>query len=206
MVEIQSPFSSVRHSLPPHLSSSDKEIDCMRKAILFAAALLALPVLPAVAADNGFYLGGSIGQANLKIDDLTNGISTADFDADDTAFKLIAGMRPLDWLGLEAAYVNFGKPEDTVLGEKLKADGDGITAFAVGFLATGPVDLFAKVGLISWDSKISGSFDDSGTDFAYGAGAQFRVLGLSIRAEYEKFDISDVDLDMISVGLTYTFL
>jgi hypothetical protein len=32
------------------------------------------------------------------------------------------------------------------------------------------------------------------------------VLGLSIRAEYEKFDVSDVDLDMISVGLTYTFL
>ena len=178
----------------------------MRKAILFAAALLALPVLPAVAADNGFYLGGSIGQANLKIEDLSNGISTADFNADDTAYKLIAGMRPLDWLGLEAAYVNFGKPEDTVLGEKLKADGDGITAFAVGFLATGPVDLFAKVGLISWDSKIAGGFDDSGTDLAYGAGAQFRVLGLSIRAEYEKFDISDVDLDMISVGLTYTFL
>ena len=178
----------------------------MRKAILFAVALMALPVLPAVAADNGFYLGGSVGQANLKISDITDGISTADFDADDTAFKLIAGIRPLDWLGVEAAYVNFGEPEDTVLGQKLKADGDGISAFAVGFLPTGPVDLFAKVGLISWDSKISGSFDDSGTDLAYGVGAQFRVLGLSIRAEYEKFDISDVDLDMISVGLTYTFL
>jgi len=178
----------------------------MRKAILFAVALMALPVLPAVAADNGFYLGGSVGQANLKISDITDGISTADFDADDTAFKLIAGIRPLDWLGVEAAYVNFGEPEDTVLNQKLKADGDGISAFAVGFLPTGPVDLFAKVGLISWDSKISGSFDDSGTDLAYGVGAQFRVLGLSIRAEYEKFDISDVDLDMISVGLTYTFL
>ena len=178
----------------------------MRKAILFAVALMALPVLPAVAADNGFYLGGSVGQANLKISDITDGISTADFDADDTAFKLIAGIRPLDWLGVEAAYVNFGEPEDTVLNQKLKADGDGISAFAVGFLPTGPVDLFAKVGLISWDSKISGSFDDSGTDLAYGVGAQFRVLGLSIRAEYEKFDISDVDLDMVSVGLTYTFL
>ena len=178
----------------------------MRKAILFAAALLTLPVLPAVAADNGFYLGGSVGQANLKIDDLTNGIQTADFDADDTAFKLIAGIRPLDWLGVEAAYVNFGEPEDTVLGQKLQADGDGISAFAVGFLATGPVDLFAKLGLISWDSKIGGTFDDDGTDLAYGVGAQFRVLGLSIRAEYEKFDISDVDLDMISVGVTYTFL
>jgi hypothetical protein len=178
----------------------------MRKAILFAAALLTAPVLPAVAADNGFYLGGSIGQANLKIDDLTNGISTADFDADDTAWKLIAGIRPLDWLGVEAAYVNFGEPEDTVLGQKLQAEGDGISAFAVGFLPTGPVDLYAKLGLISWDSKISGTFDDDGTDLAYGVGAQFRVLGLSIRAEYEKFDVSDVDLDMISVGLTYTFL
>jgi hypothetical protein len=180
----------------------------MRKAILFAAALLSLPVLPAVAADNGFYLGGSVGQVNLKIDDLTNGIfPDDDFDSDDTAFKLIAGIRPLDWLGVEAAYVNFGEPEDTVLGQKLKADGDGISAFAVGFLPTGPVDLFAKVGLIAWDSKVTGgAFDDDGSDLAYGVGAQFRVLGLSIRAEYEKFDISDVDLDMISVGVTYTFL
>jgi len=179
----------------------------MRKAILFAVALVALPVLPAVAADNGFYLGASVGQANLKIDDLTNNtFSDDDFSGDDMAYKLIAGIRPLDWLGVEAAYVNFGEPEDTVVGTKLKADGDGISAFAVGFLATGPVDLFAKVGLISWDSKIGGSFDDDGTDLAYGAGAQFRVLGLSIRAEYEKFDISDVDLDMVSVGVTYTFL
>jgi OOP family OmpA-OmpF porin len=179
----------------------------MRKAILFAAALLTLPVLPAVAADNGFYLGASVGQANLKVDDLTGDLfPDDDFDSDDTAFKLIAGIRPLDWFGVEAAYVNFGEPEDTVLGQKLQADGDGISAFAVGFLATGPVDLFAKAGLIAWDSKISGSFDDDGTDLAYGAGAQFRVLGLSIRAEYEKFDISDVDLDMISIGVTYTFL
>lgn len=179
----------------------------MRKAILFTAALLALPALPAAAADNGFYFGGSIGQANLKIDDLTDGtVANDDFDGDDMAFKLIAGIRPLDWLGVEAAYVNFGEPEDTVLGQKLKADGDGISAFAVGFLPTGPVDLFAKVGLITWDSKIAG-FDEDGTDFAYGVGAQFRVLGLSIRAEYEKFDAEDIDdLSMVSVGVTYTFL
>ncbi len=89
----------------------------MRKAILFAAALLTLPVLPAVAADNGFYLGGSVGQANLKIDDLTGGaLADDDFDADDTAFKLIAGIRPLDWLAVEAAYVNFGEPKDDVSG------------------------------------------------------------------------------------------
>jgi opacity protein-like surface antigen len=180
----------------------------MRKAILFAAALLTLPVLPAVAADNGFYLGGSIGQANVQIDDLKdNAFPDDDFDADDTAFKLIAGIRPLDWLAVEAAYVNFGEPEDRVAGLSLEAEGDGISAFAVGFLPVGPVDLFAKAGIIAWDSKITGAaFDDDGSDLAYGAGAQFRVLSFSIRAEYEKFDISDVDVDMISVGLTYTFL
>jgi hypothetical protein len=180
----------------------------MRKATLFAAVLLTLPVLPAVAADNGFYLGGSVGQANLQIDDLTGGaLPDDDFDADDTAFKLIAGIRPLDWLAVEAAYVNFGEPSDEVAGFDLEADGDGISAFAVGFLAVGPVDLFAKAGLIAWDSKIEGGvFDDDGSDLAYGVGAQFRVWGLALRAEYEKFEISDVDLDMISVGVTYTFL
>jgi hypothetical protein len=180
----------------------------MRKATLFAAALLTLPVLPAVAADNGFYLGGSVGQANLQIDDLTGGaLPDDDFDADDTAFKLIAGIRPLDWLAVEAAYVNFGEPSDEVAGFDLEADGDGISAFAVGFLAVGPVDLFAKAGLIAWDSKIEGgAFDDDGSDLAYGVGAQFRVWGLALRAEYEKFEISDVDLDMVSVGVTYTFL
>ena len=61
-------------------------------------------MLPAVAADNGFYLGGSVGQANLKIDDLIGGLlPDDDFDGDDTGFKLIAGIRPLDWLAVEAA-------------------------------------------------------------------------------------------------------
>jgi outer membrane protein with beta-barrel domain len=177
----------------------------MRKSILMSTVLLLAPALPVLAADNGIYIGGSIGQANLKIDDLA-GIDSADFDGEDTAWKLIAGIRPLDWLAVEASYVNFGEPDDTVIGLPLKAEGDGISAFAVGFLEAGPVDLFGKVGLISWDSDIAGANDD-GTDLAYGAGLQFRVLGLSLRAEYEIFDAESVDdLSMISVGVTYTFL
>ena len=161
---------------------------------------------PALAADNGFYLGGSVGQANLKVDDLA-GLSAADFDGDDTGFKLIAGFRPLDWFSVEASYVDFGEPEDDVLGERFEADADGFSAFAVGFLALGPVDLFGKVGGISWDSNFSGGLESDGTDFAYGAGAQFRIWSISVRAEYEAFDLGDIDdLNMISVGLTYTFL
>jgi outer membrane autotransporter protein len=58
--------------------------------------------------------------------------------------------------------------------------------------------------------KLSGVgklFDTDGTDFAYGVGAQFRLLSLGIRAEYEMFDIDNVkDANMISIGVTYTFL
>ncbi len=182
----------------------------MRKATRLAAALT-IPALAlgfgasSMAADNGIYLGASVGQSNMEIDNLSN-VSAADFKGDDVAYKLIAGIRPLDWLAVEASYVNFGEPKDTVLGNRLKADGDGISAFAVGFLAAGPVDLFAKVGLLTWDSKIAGLKQD-GTDLAYGVGAQLRLLGLSVRAEYEVFDLDDVDkLNMLSLGLTYTFL
>jgi opacity protein-like surface antigen len=182
----------------------------MRKAIL-AATLLLVSSGAAMAADNGFYLGGSVGQANLEIDDIGD-IEGANFEGDDTGYKLIAGLRPLDWFGVEASYINFGKSEDRLqigsLNIPVEIEGDGISAFAVGFLAVGPVDLFAKGGLISWDSKISGSFDDDdGTDLAYGVGAQFRVWSIGVRAEYEVFDADDVDdLSMISIGATFTFL
>ena len=173
----------------------------MHKVILATALLLASSGA-AIAADNGIYLGGSIGQANLEIDDL-GGVNALDFKGDDTAYKFIVGIRPLDWLAVEASYVNFGEPEDN----GIEAEGDGISAFVVGFLTFGPVDLFAKGGLVSWDTEISGSFDSDGTDFSYGAGAQFRVWGLSIRAEYEVFDADNVeDLSMASIGATWTFL
>jgi hypothetical protein len=157
---------------------------------------------PASAADNGFYLGGSIGRSNVKIDE-----NLARIDEDDTAYKIIAGFRPLDFLGVEASYVNFGKPEKGAQ----KADSDGVSAFVVGFLPVGPVDVYAKGGLINADTSVvtAGSkvFNEKGTEFAYGVGAQFRLLSLSVRAEYERFNVSKVDdLNMVSIGVTYTFL
>ena len=76
----------------------------------------------------------------------------------------------------------------------------------MGFLPLGPVDLFARVGAIDWNADIDAPnldvrASDDGTDLTYGVGAQFRVWSLSLRAEYERFDISDADtVDMISLG------
>lgn len=175
----------------------------MHKIILLATGLLL--GAGAHAADNGIYIGGSVGRASVEVDDL-GGLSSADFKGDDTGFKLIAGIRPLDWLGFEVSYVDFGNPDDTVAGTRIETDGDGFSGFGVGFLAVGPVDLFAKVGVLSWDTNIARQNLD-GTDLAYGVGAQFRFLSLAVRGEYEVFDIDDLDdANMFSIGLTYTFL
>lgn len=173
----------------------------MRKAILATALLLASTA--SMAADNGIYLGASIGDAGVDIDQ-----GLVQVDESDTGFKFIAGIRPLDWFGIEASYVNFGEPEQG----NFSVESDGITGFGVFFLPVGPVDIFAKGGVISFNTDFKAKnvgtfFRDDGTELAYGVGAQFRLLSLGIRAEYEMFDIDNVkDANMLSIGVTYTFL
>ena len=176
----------------------------MRKYILAGlASAFVLTSLPAAAADNGIYLGGSIGQTGVQIDEF-------DYDADATSYKLIAGWRFLDWLAVEGNYIDFGSADDTVSGTRLETDLSGVSLSAVGFLPAGPVDLFARVGAVDWSADLTeegfGRDSEDGTDFTYGVGAQFRVWSLSIRAEYEVFDFEDADVDMLSVGVTWTFL
>jgi opacity protein-like surface antigen len=173
----------------------------MRKALLATALLIASTA--ATAADNGVYLGVSLGNANMDVDQ-----GPLQIDGDDTGFKFIAGLRPLDWFAVEASYVNFGEVEDG----PLASETDGISAFGVFFLPVGPVDVFAKAGLISFENTVELNgfgdiFREDGTDLAYGVGVQFRLLSLGVRAEYEVFDIDDLDdANFLSIGVTYTFL
>ena len=182
-----------------------------RLFITCVASAIGLCGLPAVAADNGIYLGAGIGQSSVEFDGDIAG-SDFNFDADTTAYKIIAGWRFIDWLAVEANYVDLGSGDDRVLGETIETDVDGFSASLVGFLPIGPVDAFARVGAIDWSADVAspglGIRDsDDGTDLTYGIGAQFRVWSLGIRAEYEVFDLGDADnVDMISLGVTWTFL
>jgi hypothetical protein len=172
----------------------------------FPAALVVLlgVTASAQAADKGFYLGASVGQATTK--DVTDDL---DFDADDTGFKAFAGIRLLNNLGVEGGYVNFGKPSDDVDGVHIKSDSHAVDAFAIGFLPLATFDLFGKVGLVNWSSSFDisdlGFSDDSdGTDLAWGVGGQFRLGSAAIRAEWERFELGD-HVDMFSVGVSWTF-
>jgi len=192
----------------------------MRKSPLFLAMVLVAAATPASAIENGFFIGGSIGGSSLEIRDYDDELGELRFSGSGTAYKLFAGFRFLNFLAVEGGYVDLGDPNDVV-----GATGDdpiaveiglnGWDAFAVGLLPLGPVDLFAKVGVVSWDADIRArlmetdlvdSDSDSGTDAAYGIGVALRLGKVALRAEGEQFSIADAeDVYMFSVGVTFTF-
>lgn len=180
------------------------------KAAVLVCALVLLSAQAAEAADNGFYLGGGITRTSLDTsDDFVEDTPDFDIDDDDNGYKLIAGMRPLDWFAVEVNYVDFGSVEgNDVLGDEFELT--GFDAFAVGFLSAPFVDVFAKAGAMRWDAdaRVAGlSFSESGTDFAWGAGVQARLGSLAGRLEYERFEVDGTDeVAMITLGVTWTFL
>lgn len=184
----------------------------MHKSLIAIVSIASATLgLSARAADNGIYLGGSIGQSGVHADERIEGTNFS-YDADATGFKLIAGWRILDWLAVEGDYVDFGSGSDKIGGEKVETDINGVTLSAIGFLPLGPVDVFARVGAVNYNADLKvPAFDfkasDDGTDLTYGIGAQFRIWSLSFRAEYERFEVSDIDtVDLATLGVTWTFL
>jgi OOP family OmpA-OmpF porin len=183
----------------------------MRKLVVFAG--LALVATCASAADNGIYLGAAVsGDATLK-----GGQFQSDLDIKNRPYKLILGIRPIDMFGVEANYVDFGNAKQTLLTPDIGIDASAkfYDAFAVGYLPLPLVDLYAKAGLVRWNTDVrlttiagpQPRISDSGTGFAYGAGAQVRFGSLAARLEYERFEVSNSDrVDMLSLGVTWTFL
>lgn len=156
----------------------------------------------AQAADKGVYIGAGIGQSDVNVD---RDSEVPEFSGTDSAYKIIAGVRLLDNLAIEANYIDMGEPDSG----RNYVDSTGVSAFAVGLVKAGPVDLFAKGGAINWRAKITSDASAykkrDGTDLAYGVGAQVRLLDLAIRAEYERFNI-DGGANLLTLGVTWTFL
>jgi hypothetical protein len=188
----------------------------MNKKFAAIAALGALSLAAwapqAAAADNGFYLGVGLTQTDAKI-------TVDDFDGsesfDDNAFKVIVGFRPLDWLAIEANYIDLGSVEFDD-GSGVSIDSTAITASALLIKEFKVIDLFAKVGFAKWDSDFDvedlGSVSEDGFEPTYGVGIGAHFGSLGLRAEYERFETEalddeiNTDFDTISLSFTYTFL
>jgi OOP family OmpA-OmpF porin len=178
-------------------------------SLVLMSALAAVPTISS-AADAGVnptgpYVGLGVGRFNLNIehlDDVDNAVETIR-DSDDNAWKAFAGYRFMPYLALEAAYIDFGNPNDRF--ETSGSDGNydlNVSGFApsvVGIIPAGPVEFFAKAGQYYYDVDTHIDLDSPGpdintshsrNDFLWGGGVSAVILQrVELRAEYEKVEI-----------------
>ena len=176
----------------------------------------------------GFYLGAGVGYSTIRSDDTAYGLPGY-FNDHQTAWKLIAGVRPISILGAEFEYIDFGQPgnhhnyDPNYYG--LDSHPRASALFAVGYLPL-PIpliDVYGKAGVARLQTDVttfvpscgtsaycttpSTSFRQNQTDnrFAYGVGVQSKYWGVSFRAEYERISSQYGDPDAVTVSATWTF-
>lgn len=153
----------------------------------------------------GFYLGGGLGQFNAGIDDVDQIPDTVDKWKDsDTAYKIFGGYRLNRFLAFELDYVNLGKPSgDVVPGFNVDSAVDGFAPYVVGTIPLGQYfELYGRAGYYFYDATTAltdtldnrVAFKEDSQDFVYGGGIGLN-LGekFNLRAEYERYDIKNLD-------------
>lgn len=162
-----------------------------------------------------FSIGAGYGFTKLK---------DGDFDEDEAAKKAFALVKFNEFVGLEAAYIDF----DEASNDGLSLDADGQSLAVIFEAPIHPMfSIYAKGGQLWWDADasvdsplVSASGDYDGDETFWGGGAKIRLAeNLDLRVEYERFnfDISrdeidvlqeddiDMDVDFASVSLQFTF-
>lgn len=178
------------------------------------AALLGLAVFslsPAASADSGPFIGASVGAASVSADFGGAGNGNK-FDEGDFAWKVYGGFAfdlPIVDLGVELGYFDLGAPNGNVLGDNVEISVSGYSAFALAGMNLGPVGVFLKAGIASWDADLV--IDDlrggeDGSDPAFGLGLRFTLGSLEVRGEYEFLDIKNTDdVYMATAGVVWRF-
>jgi OOP family OmpA-OmpF porin len=185
----------------------------MTKGTTVAAVLLTLMAGPALAQEDdedragrnfdGFYIGAGIGDYSSSVDEINSldSIDDAgvDFSDGDNAMKVFAGWHFNRFFAVQADYVDFGESSGAVSPSVSgTSDVQGIAPSIVGTLPIGPIELFARVGMMFYDVDLNLGggrlIDESGEDLVYAAGIGIDVLDrLNLRLEYEEIDIAELD-------------
>jgi len=197
-----------------------------------------LGVQPALASDwnlLGFYAGAGVGESTVRSDYGFDPDYPIDSHPHHTAYKVLAGIRPLPFVGAEAEYIDFGHPSSTdgyfdgLNGQDYNADSHpkaGVLS-AVGYVPLPFLDVFAKVGVARLETNLNNYLlgtctgAEAGSNCvtpvlsrqhawetkpAYGAGVQAHLFGaLALRGEYERISSTYGDPDAFMVSATWTF-
>jgi opacity protein-like surface antigen len=172
-----------------------------------AAISLAAPGL--AFADSGLFIGGSVGNTTLD-EDFDGNV----FDDNATAYRLVTGYQFSDVFGLEIGYQDFGELDETIdnpLPIEASISADGWTVGATLDLPLGDrFSLFGRAGYFFWDADVV--IDGFPVDIPgdenpyYGAGARVDLASnFSLIGDWSRFELDDVDTDVISIGFQYRF-
>lgn len=206
-------------------------------ALAGVAAALVLHARPAHADLLAAYVGGAIGQARVEAGDRTvatsvGSVSTGSFAENHSAFKVIAGVRMLSFVGAEIEYLDFGHPQTALASSVLTRSSvkmNGVAAYGMLYLRPVPLlDLYLKAGLarLEASSTVNGfipgvvpcqsnpancatfsqHFSATNTSAAAGAGVQVKIRKWSVHAEYERFNAAGGNPGLASVGVRWNFL
>ncbi len=150
-------------------------------------------------AQGNWYLGGAVSQST---------VDERSLDEDDTAGKIYAGYKFNSFVGIEGSYYDFGE----ISNNSSQLEIDGFSLAVVGSIPlTSNFSLFGKVGAHDWDADATGSIasqliSDSDTDAFYGVGVNYDInSNWSVRGEVERYEVEDLDIDVISLGVSFGF-
>lgn len=159
------------------------------------------------------YIGASAGESKFRTD-CNRTITQFECDTKDTGFKVYAGGRMSQWLGLEIGYTDFGR---------IRASGGEVDAWAVPLSLVAGVPFgerfsaFGKIGGLYGRTDVTASLDSlietghkSGWGWTYGVGAAFAITPtIQLRADWDRhkldFASGREDVDMLSAGVQFRF-
>ena len=159
------------------------------------------------------YVGASGGETKFRTE-CSRTLTQFECDRKDTGFKVYAGGRMSQILGLEIGYTDFGR---------IRASGGDTDAWAVPLTLVVGAPLgqrfgaFGKVGGLYGRTDVTASIDSltqtghkNGWGMTYGAGATFSVTpAVQLRADWDRYKLDFVggrkDIDMLSAGVQVRF-
>lgn len=160
------------------------------------------------------YMGASAGESKYR-SECNRTVTLFECDSKDTGFKIYAGGKMNEVLGLEIGYTSFGTI--SVLGGETEAWAVPITLTAGIPLGT-RFNVFAKGGGLYARTDVSVDLNDAlsergsrnGWGWTYGAGATFAVTpNVLLRADFDRHKLDFVggrrDVDMLSAGVQVRF-
>jgi opacity protein-like surface antigen len=176
---------------------------------IVALALLSAVAAPAFAANEGFYVGGTLGSGKLGVTSNVALSKTSDF-----VYGGLFGYQYSPSLAVEMQFTGIGK---TTAVNGSTAKGDALSLVAVGALPiTRNFELLGKLGAASTKTTTAGftSQGTSRTGLTYGIGAQYDVSqGIAVRFGWDSYPAAllnagtktNGNANVISVGAVYKF-